>query len=244
MDVSESTFQSAVIDRSQTLPVVVDFWAEWCGPCRQLGPLLEKAVSARAGSIELVKVDVDANPLLAQTFRIQGIPAVKAFRDGRVAAEFVGLQRPPEIERFLDSLLPSKADALVEQGDEASLRSALELEPGRADAAVALAQLLAARGEREEARQVLSNVRGSFAADGLAARIELEERAEPDLGDAFAALDQGDQERALELLLAALTTADGARDDIRRVIVGILEQLGVEHPVARETRRKLAAALY
>jgi putative thioredoxin len=244
MDVSESTFQSAVIDRSQTLPVVVDFWAEWCGPCRQLGPLLEKAVSARAGSIELVKVDVDANPLLAQTFRIQGIPAVKAFRDGRVAAEFVGLQRPPEIERFLDSLLPSKADALVKQGDEASLRSALELEPGRADAAVALAQLLAARGEREEARQVLSNVRGSFAADGLAARIELEERAEPDLGDAFAALDQGDQERALELLLAALTTADGARDDIRRVIVGILEQLGVEHPVARETRRKLAAALY
>jgi putative thioredoxin len=244
MDVSESTFQSAVIDRSQTLPVVVDFWAEWCGPCRQLGPLLEKAVSARAGSIELVKVDVDANPLLAQTFRIQGIPAVKAFRDGRVAAEFVGLQRPPEIERFLDSLLPSKADALVEQGDEASLRSALELEPGRADAAVALAQLLAARGDREEARQVLSNVRGSFAADGLAARIELEERAEPDLGDAFAALDQGDQERALELLLAALTTADGARDDIRRVIVGILEQLGVEHPVARETRRKLAAALY
>jgi putative thioredoxin len=223
---------------------VVDFWAEWCGPCRQLGPLLEKAVSARAGSIELVKVDVDANPLLAQTFRIQGIPAVKAFRDGRVAAEFVGLQRPPEIERFLDSLLPSKADALVKQGDEASLRSALELEPGRADAAVALAQLLAARGEREEARQVLSNVRGSFAADGLAARIELEERAEPDLGDAFAALDQGDQERALELLLAALTTADGARDDIRRVIVGILEQLGVEHPVARETRRKLAAALY
>jgi putative thioredoxin len=244
MDVSDSTFQSAVIDRSHTLPVVVDFWAEWCGPCRQLGPLLERAAAARARSLELVKVDVDANPEVARAFQIQGIPAVKAFRDGHVVSEFVGLQPPLAIDSFLDSLVPSKADALVDQGDEASLRAALELEPSRADAALPLARILLARDERDEALEVLGRVPGSFAADGLAARIELERQGEPDLSEAFAALDAGDQERALELLLGALGNADGVRDDVRRVIVGILEDLGVEHPLARESRRKLAAALY
>jgi putative thioredoxin len=247
MDVSEHTFQTAVIERSSAVPVLVDFWAEWCGPCRQLGPVLERAVAARGGKIDLAKVDVDANPFLAQTYRIQGIPAVKAFRDGRVVDEFVGAQPPAAVERFLDSLLPSEADGLVASGDEQSLREALELAPGRADAAVLLARLLLARGERDEALRLLSQVPNNFAADGLTARIELERDSGPDalsLSEAFAALDAGDHERALELLLSALPSADGARDRIRRVVVGILDELGVESPLARESRRRLASALY
>ena len=247
MDVSESTFQTAVLDRSHTVPVVVDFWAEWCGPCRQLTPVLEKAVAARSGKVELAKVDTDKEPGLARAYGIQGIPAVKAFKDGKIVNEFVGAQGPPAVERFLDSLVPSEADELVEKGDEESLRKALELDPTRADAAVPLARLLLTRDQPEEASQILSRVLGSFAADGLSARIELQKADGPlpaDLDEAFTALDRGDQEQALELLLGALPNSDGAKDQIRRVVVGVLEELGPEDPLARESRRRLATALY
>jgi putative thioredoxin len=251
MDVTEATFQTAVVDRSHQLPVVVDFWADWCGPCRQLGPVLERAAEARTGKLELAKVDVDANPMLARTYRIQGIPAVKAFRDGDVAAEFVGVQPPIAVDQFFDSLLPSEADALVQRGDEESLRQALELEPSRADAAVPLARILRGRGETDAALEIIARVPGSFAADGLAARIALESAAvpagqpgAPDLTEAFAALDAGDRERALDLLLRALPSADGSRDEIRRVVIGVLDELGVDHPLARESRHRLASALY
>jgi putative thioredoxin len=248
MDVTDTTFQTAVLDRSRIVPVVVDFWAEWCGPCRQLGPVIEKAVAARDGKVELAKIDVDANPNVARTFQIQSIPAVKAFKDGAVAAEFVGAQPPTAVDKFLDSLLPSEADGLVALGDEDSLRRAVELEPSRADAAVPLARLLFARGDVDGALALLRDVPGSFAAEGLIARIGLMRREatpeQPDLSDAFAALDAGDHARALDLLIDALPNADGARDDIRRVVVGILDELGVDNPLARESRRRLASALY
>src|SRR6202171_4295844 len=107
MDVTEGTFQTDVLDRSHSFPVVVDFWADWCAPCRQLGPLLEREAAHGSSRLELVKVDADANPTISQSYGIQGIPAVKPFHKGKVIAEFVGAQPAAAVERFLDSLLPS-----------------------------------------------------------------------------------------------------------------------------------------
>jgi putative thioredoxin len=244
IDVTEQDFEREVLERSRELPVVVDFWAEWCGPCRMLGPALEKAANAREGEVVLAKVDTDANPGIAQAFQIQGIPAVKAFRDGRVVDEFVGAIPPAQVERFFDSLVPSEADALLAAGDEASLRRALELEPANTDAKVRLAEQLFARGERGEARELVRNVAGNFRAEGLDARMRLEEQDAVDLSEAFRALDAGDRERALQLLIDAIPSADGYRDDVRRLVVSILDELGVDDPLARDARRRLAAALY
>ncbi|HEY4277876.1 MAG TPA: tetratricopeptide repeat protein [Conexibacter sp.] len=243
-DVTEQDFQREVLERSKTIPVVVDFWAEWCGPCRQLGPVLERGVAAREGKIALAKLDVDRNPQISQVFQIQSIPAVKAFKDGRVASEFIGAQPPAQVERFLDGLVPSEAELLVIVGDEESLRRAVELEPNRVDALVPLARLLHERGDDDEALELLKRAPGDFGAAGLVARISLQRSGTPGLDDAFAALDAGDHEAGLDGLIGAIPQADGNRDEIRKVVVAVLDELGVEHPLARDARRRLAAALY
>src|SRR5215212_4571893 len=195
-DVDEADFEQRVLERSHELPVVVDFWADWCGPCKQLTPVLERAASERAGKVELAKVDADKNRQLQAAFRIQGIPAVKAFRDGRVAAEFTGAKPPAEVELFFDALVPSEADELAQSGDEDALRRALELDPAHPTARRELGKLLLQRGDTAAAIELLEEVRGDFVADGLLARATRPDDA--GLGPAFAAWDQGELSAALE----------------------------------------------
>ena len=247
IDVNEADFETEVVQRSAELPVVVDFWAAWCAPCRKLGPVLEQAAAKREGEVLLAKIDTDENPAIANRFGIQGIPAVKAFRDGEVVAEFVGAQPPSQVEAFFDGLVPSETQQLLAAGDEASLRRVIEKEPANVDANFGLGRLLYRAGDADGALVHLRNAQGNFGAEGLAARIELERSngGRPRLAEAFGKLDAADHEGALEILLEELAAADGDdKERVRKVIVAALHELGVEHPLARDARRRLAAALY
>jgi putative thioredoxin len=248
-DVTEQEFQAKVVERSKQVPVVVDFWAEWCGPCRTLGPAIEDAVRKRNGEIELAKVDTDRNPGIAQEYEIASIPAVKAFKDGKVVAEFIGAIPPARIEEFLNGIVPSEADRLAESGDEESLRKALELDPNHPQAAIGLSRILLGRGETEQALETLKPFPHDFMADGLAARAQLSMSANgtgaDELQKAFAAWDDGEPGEALEQLQGVLAAEQDPerKDQLRRVMVAIFTELGADHPLAREHRRRLAAAL-
>src|SRR5688572_3113864 len=160
MDATDETFERDVLDRSTEVPVVVDLWAEWCGPCKTLGPILEKVIAETDGRVELVKVDVDANPRVSATFRVQSIPAVYALKDRRVVDSFIGAVPEAQVRAFVDRIAPppTEVDLLVEKGDEQSLRAALATDPGHVDGVLALANMLVDRGDNDEALALLQRI--------------------------------------------------------------------------------------
>ena len=245
MDVTEATFQAEVIERSREIPVVVDFWAAWCGPCRQLAPIIEAIAERREGEVLLVKVDIDANPGLAREYEIMSIPAVKGFRNGAVAAEFVGLQPEASIEFFFNQLIPSAVEKLIALGDEDSLREALVRDAGSTPARIALGRILLADDRVDEAVEVLRPADHDMDAAGLIALAGLRAIDHPDVAAGLAALDREDREAALTHLLDAVRGTTGeVRDTVRGAMVSVFRELGDQHPLTVRFRRRLSQALY
>ncbi len=272
-DISTAEFQQDVLLRSREVPVLVDFWAEWCGPCKTLSPLLERITDEGAGRFELAKVDVDANQDLAAQFRVQSIPTVVAIRHGKEVDRFSGALPEASILAFIDGVMPTELDVMVDEartalvaGDDSAaehiLRQVLEHKPDHQEAGTSLAALLIDKGETEEAMIVLgklipdadverlqsaARLRGSAGID--LSELEAAVRADPtddkaQLELARALAAHAEYEPALDRMLEVVRHKGELMDEARLAMVDIFGVLGSDHPLTVTYRRQLASTLY
>ena len=272
-DVDAASFPQEVLQRSREIPVVVDFWAEWCQPCRILGPILEKVAVESGGAFELVKVDVDTNQELAAHYGVQGIPMVVAFRDGAIADTFTGALPEPAVREWIEGILPTELDLMVDQARTAQLsddavsaehilRQVLDQKPDHSEAGTSLASLLIDRGETDEALIVLGRLVPDAEVDRLQSAARLKASSGHDLSDletrlasdpdneelriefAKALAARAEFEPALDRLLLVVRNKGPLKDEARTAMLDIFEVLGDEHPLTLTYRRQLAGALF
>jgi putative thioredoxin len=234
IDVTDADFEQSVLARSDEVPVVVDLWAPWCGPCRTLGPILEDVIDQTQGAVVLAKVNVDENPQISAAFQVQSIPAVLALRDRKVVDGFIGAVPRAEVEQFVARLTPapSEADLLVTQGDEVSLRRALELQPDHPAAVSGLARLLLEKGEPTEALKILGRIPETPETRQIAAEARLAEQEIEVPADGVDSLLDG--------LLDRVKDDESARQEF----LDLLETLGSDDPRTAQYRKALAARLF
>lgn len=272
IDVTEADFEYNVISYSQQVPVVVDFWAEWCGPCKSIGPILEKLAEQGRGKFRLAKVNVDQNANLAMRYNIRSIPAVKAFRDGTMVAEFLGAQPEGKIREFIREIAPEQSDLKLEKGlsllddgnaaeAEICFNESLQISPENPRARLGLIRSLLMQGDGIEANELLLDFPPS---PEYSSAIRLQPLAEAliqiDNEDSFEIIDEpleaafhnairliklGNIEAAMDGLLEVLRTDKRFHDNQARLIfVAILEVLGEKNPITRPYRRELASILF
>lgn len=244
VDVTDATFESEVLELSERVPVVVDLWAPWCGPCRTLGPILETVVGETDGKVVLAKVNTDENPQVSEMFQVQGIPAVYAVKDRKVVSGFVGAQPEGNVRQFVSTLLPSEDEAhvadLLAIGDEPSLVEVLAITPGHPEATVALAELFVASGRQSQALALLAKIPESPETRRVAALARVGHDGEATPPDEAASAALAGVEAKLDALL------DTVRDDeaARQEYLDLLELMGADDPRTADYRRALSRVLF